>query len=392
PSVAGLGSGSLEKLTKTPIQRQHPFESHISRFALFPTFSSPDDADTGVRSTARSSLNPLIPTRAQDVTVLSKTKGAPFRHEVHLVGREKALTWPGQQGFYHSPAKTSEVLYPPPPKAVCPNPSLRPWSATLCERTARMLRNLERSRWVTSHQLDFTGKDTLIDDFGPMNPIKLDDFHEKTIAMVAGVSPYIVQEQSHPQFIPAKPMNGYKQRIREGHHFLQHHCPPTIQYDGHTDQASSSPERTDQGSQNDSHKRTPIMSGIHRIGQWLLFGHEVTKGLNKLLSLIQSGSPSTGLATGHPWSDTELREGRRITCTSFSGPPWSPPISSHRGIGAPLSRSRSILLALQDSFSKTEAHRCFQQSLQGSPADLRDSIRTGKRHCFYGFNSYYFHD
>ncbi|XP_018596137.2 uncharacterized protein C7orf31 homolog [Scleropages formosus] len=343
-----------EKLTKTPIQRQHPFESHISRFALFPTFSSPDDADTGVRSTARSSLNPLIPTRAQDVTVLSKTKGAPFRHEVHLVGREKALTWPGQQGFYHSPAKTSEVLYPPPPKAVCPNPSLRPWSATLCERTARMLRNLERSRWVTSHQLDFTGS-------GPMNPIKLDDFHEKTIAMVAGVSPYIVQlrEQSHPQFIPAKPMNGYKQRIREGHHFLQHHCPPTIQYDGHTDQASSSPERTDQGSQNDSHKRTPIMSG---------------------------------LATGHPWSDTELREGRRITCTSFSGPPWSPPISSHRGIGAPLSRSRSILLALQDSFSKTEAHRCFQQSLQGSPADLRDSIRTGKRHCFYGFNSYYFHD
>uniref|UniRef100_A0A8C9TBX6 Uncharacterized protein n=1 Tax=Scleropages formosus TaxID=113540 RepID=A0A8C9TBX6_SCLFO len=316
-------SGSDNKLTKTPIQRQHPFESHISRFALFPTFSSPDDADTGVRSTARSSLNPLIPTRAQDVTVLSKTKGAPFRHEVHLVGREKALTWPGQQGFYHSPAKTSEVLYPPPPKAVCPNPSLRPWSATLCERTARMLRNLERSRWVTSHQLDFTGKDTLIDDFGPMNPIKLDDFHEKTIAMVAGVSPYIVQLVS---------------------------C------------AFPSSKK------------------------------QVTKGLNKLLSLIQSGSPSTGLATGHPWSDTELREGRRITCTSFSGPPWSPPISSHRGIGAPLSRSRSILLALQDSFSKTEAHRCFQQSLQGSPADLRDSIRTGKRHCFYGFNSYYFHD
>ena len=62
-------------MIQVPIPKEHPYQSHISRFALFPTFHSPDDPDTGVRAASRQPLNPLIPSSAPEVTVLSKTKG-----------------------------------------------------------------------------------------------------------------------------------------------------------------------------------------------------------------------------------------------------------------------------------------------------------------------------
>lgn len=54
-----------------------------------------------------------------------------------------------------------QVFPPTPPKAVFPNPKLHDWdlSPSLSERTCNMLRNLERSRWITSYQLQHTGKD-----------------------------------------------------------------------------------------------------------------------------------------------------------------------------------------------------------------------------------------
>lgn len=52
----------------------------------------------------------------------------------------------------------------------------------------------------------------------------------------------------------------------------------------------------------------------------------------------------------------------------------------------------SELLELQDSFSRTKAHRNFHESLQDATVDLRDNHHTGRKHFFYGFNSYYFHN
>lgn len=52
----------------------------------------------------------------------------------------------------------------------------------------------------------------------------------------------------------------------------------------------------------------------------------------------------------------------------------------------------SDLLELQDSFSRTKAHRIFHESLQDATVDLRDNHHTGRKHFFYGFNSYYFHN
>lgn len=52
-----------------------------------------------------------------------------------------------------------QVFYPTPPKTVLPNPKLRDWDLTLSERTSNMLKNLEKTHWLTSYQVHFTGVD-----------------------------------------------------------------------------------------------------------------------------------------------------------------------------------------------------------------------------------------
>lgn len=57
-----------------------------------------------------------------------------------------------------------------------------------------------------------------------------------------------------------------------------------------------------------------------------------------------------------------------------------------------LQRPTALLLELQDSFSKTAAQKRFHDSINGETKDLRDNITEGRRHKFYGFNAFYFHN
>lgn len=68
-------------MIKIATPKEHPYSSHISRFAIFPSFRSPDDPETGVRAASQPFLNPLIPNSAPDITLLSKTIGNA-RHAV----------------------------------------------------------------------------------------------------------------------------------------------------------------------------------------------------------------------------------------------------------------------------------------------------------------------
>lgn len=56
------------------------------------------------------------------------------------------------------------------------------------------------------------------------------------------------------------------------------------------------------------------------------------------------------------------------------------------GGGAALS-----LLEVQNSFSKSTAHRNFNSSITRAAANLRDNVVTGKKHDFYGINCFYLH-
>lgn len=116
-----------EKVIEVATPKQHPYASHISQFAMFPSFRSPDDTQTGFRASRRPFPNALVPISAPDIILVSKTKGRaalshwqcvkevklevnncflagnPYRHEVlqsPASSRRKGLIWCGQHGFY----------------------------------------------------------------------------------------------------------------------------------------------------------------------------------------------------------------------------------------------------------------------------------------------------
>ncbi|CAJ1061732.1 uncharacterized protein C7orf31 homolog [Xyrichtys novacula] len=227
-----------EKMIKIAMPKQHPYSSHISKFAMFPSFHPPEDPETGVRAASKPFLSPLIPNRAPDVTVLSKTIGkqatyldriksqnrsvisvflcigAPFRHEIlesPISQSKKTVMWTGEHGFldYTKPLKgQNQVFYPTPPKTVLPNPRLCDWDLTLSERTCNMLRNLERTHWLTSYQMNYTG-------LGPANPLKMDDFVVKQSNPVGmDLHRTLLRERSFPVFVPSKPTQGCRGRQR----------------------------------------------------------------------------------------------------------------------------------------------------------------------------------
>uniref|UniRef100_A0A3Q3EZ48 Uncharacterized protein n=1 Tax=Labrus bergylta TaxID=56723 RepID=A0A3Q3EZ48_9LABR len=153
-----------EKMIKIATPKQHPYSSHISQFAMFPSFCSPDDPETGVRATSKLVLNPLIPNRAPDVTLLKKTKGNPYRLEVldsPVKNNNKAVLWTGEHGFLDPLRGEKQLFYPTPPRTVLPNQRLRDWDLTLSERTSNMLKNVERTHWLTSYQMHYTGEGAL---------------------------------------------------------------------------------------------------------------------------------------------------------------------------------------------------------------------------------------
>lgn len=58
----------------SPYPIEHPYHTHISRGAMFPTFTSPKDLYTGIKARSQQPFPPTVPTKAYDTTVL-KTRG-----------------------------------------------------------------------------------------------------------------------------------------------------------------------------------------------------------------------------------------------------------------------------------------------------------------------------
>lgn len=80
-----------------------------------------------------------------------------------------------------------------------------------------------------------------------------------------------------------------------------------------------------------------------------------------------------------------------------SQPAWRPERHTETALpewipGFEVLQRPTALLELQDSFSKTAAQKRFHDSINGETKDLRDNITEGRRHKFYGFNAFYFHN
>uniref|UniRef100_A0A8C9X6Y4 Uncharacterized protein n=1 Tax=Sander lucioperca TaxID=283035 RepID=A0A8C9X6Y4_SANLU len=297
-----------EKMIKIATPKEHPYSSHISKFAMFPSFSSPDDPKTGVRAASQPFLNPLIPNSAPDITLLSKTIGSPYRHEVletTINTRKKAVMWTGEHGFCDPLKGENQVFYPTPPKTVLPNPKLRDWDLSISERTSNMLKNLERTQWLTSYQMHHTGS-------GPTNPLKIDDFKDK-ICDITGMN-------------------------------------------SHT---------------------APLVESLRTF----ISQSSVAKDLAGIESNVELSLRASS-------EQEKLAKGREPP-HSISNPCILPRMDRVGNVGREGAALR--LLDLQNSFSKTKAHRNFNSSITRAAVNLRDNVVTGKKHDFYGINCYYLH-
>ncbi|XP_074508546.1 sperm-associated microtubule inner protein 4 [Sebastes fasciatus] len=482
-----------EKMIKIATPKQHPFSSHISQFAMFPSFRSPDDPETGVRAASQPFLNHLIPNSAPDVTLLSKTIGSAYRHEVldtSMKTRKKAVTWSGEHGFldHAKPLKgENQVFYPIPPKTVLPNGKLRDWDLSLSERTSNMLKNLERSHWVTSYQMHHTGS-------GPANPLQMDDFKEKMCA-ITGMNSHTapLRERSFPVFVPSKPRGGWRRRQgstcspaaaeltnlspapNQGTAAINQHRPQeiTAKYNeapdpnqrGHHSQSKyssgSTEARSAEPSQEVLHKQqtessayegrmrenckfqldgSPIEVSVSQSSREAnaarnadkerpldlcncpLSQEEMEVNREKSLmepcvkdepsskneyfkdernvSSISQSSMAKDLAgieshaklssRAAPWHETPPHS----ICTPciLPRPPVLPGIRPEDRVETSGREGAALcLLDLQNSFSKTKAHRDFNNSITRAAVNLRDNVVTGKKHDFYGINCYYLH-
>ncbi|XP_062592501.1 uncharacterized protein LOC134253941 [Saccostrea cucullata] len=201
PQVMKMGEIMINK----DFPAEHPYSSHMSRYAVFPTFQSPEDAKRGIQARREQPINAEMPATAFDVQIIHKTKGYGDRRELQYFPKESekvGLEWKGEDGF-HQLVKAHggrQQYYPTPPKVVCPN--LQDRAEKITERSANAMRNLERNHWQTTYDLNNTG-------LGPLNPMKLDNLDDKKRAMdVYGVEDNKLYPRSINTFDPPRPFEG----------------------------------------------------------------------------------------------------------------------------------------------------------------------------------------
>ena len=62
-------------MIKKPFPAEHPYSSHMSNYAIFPSFETPEDPKRGYRAREQDPKNDEMPAMNNDVIILNKTKG-----------------------------------------------------------------------------------------------------------------------------------------------------------------------------------------------------------------------------------------------------------------------------------------------------------------------------
>ncbi|KAJ1100363.1 hypothetical protein NDU88_005449 [Pleurodeles waltl] len=453
---------------------EHPYQSHISKYAMFPSYRSPDDPDTGVRASSAPPLHPHTPASSYDAVVLRKTSGNPCRHEVIKIpfdSLRKSLHWPGQHGYFHIPKfdkGNQQIYYPKPPKTVLPNATLRPWEETLSQRSVNAMRNMEKSQWLTTYNQSFTGR-------GSMNPLQIDDFHAKLIGKLTGAvdDNAELKEQYLSNFLPARPLEGRYARLLQDRMPLElpdldstyehpqenninlpsypeaqvqtvsntltswnlNHCDSCekcrkmrsegLNYMPHNyicsehQNAQFCPQTHDQDNKplsnetheiNKNHKALQFQKITDTCVNEALYQRQLTEipvspepwpkpvyyedlppsKLNQCMVGQNPFSLTTSMMDGDSCGHKiQLPKSLRNPRDLASAPPRARTVSFSKAQARP--HTATTLQELEDSFSKSEAHKILHQIYPEKPKDLRDNSYSGKRNTFFGFNSFYFH-
>ncbi|XP_073437486.1 sperm-associated microtubule inner protein 4 [Dendrobates tinctorius] len=410
---------------------EHPYHSHISKYVMFPNYTSSEES-----SRCSTPLRPQTPASGYPTIVLRKTKGNPYRHEIvtNTSDAEKfPLTWPGQHGYYHLPKSHIEnvqIFYPIPPKTMAPNALHKPYEESLSERTLNLQRNLIKSQWLTSYNRSFTGN-------GEMNPLQLDDFHDRVIGKITSRTDE--NTEMKPTFVStvlhARPLEGRIARLRDGRR-------PLVREERYIDlesEITACAEHSDKKSVTDS--PPPCIHAIYtnldecNTTEKKQFHPQYTKCQHKdadirkitdtersealyrrqLMPLpypleykpvyIDSCQPlgqdqymespyslskhaqqndCTSKATGFGKEQNNKSLSYCINQTTLQ----THSTTNNHGRTLP----RPSLQELQDSFSRSQAHKALHMHFPENAKDLRENYCSGKKQRFYGFHSFYFHN
>uniref|UniRef100_A0A669PCH7 Chromosome 7 open reading frame 31 n=1 Tax=Phasianus colchicus TaxID=9054 RepID=A0A669PCH7_PHACC len=373
-----------------PFPTSHPYQTHISRYAMFPDFRSPEDRDTGTDASSCQPFHSNIPCKAFDMVVLRKTRGNPYRHEV--VGTpfdslKEALCCSRQHACLQLPKFSEEkdqIYYPNPSKIVAPNSTFRELEHKVSSRTSNILQNLERAQWITTYNRNFTGKhfkETFVSSLSQVRPLG-----GRTVRLLQGRRPReSVLQGQHCCHEQAKPPQVSQQKD----HYLDAGLPiSTFQKIIDRKQA----EALSQGQFSGRPELQSLPESAHSLS-WEdlktkhLDQHTIWANPLSEAVLPQDGNREESKIVLHKlWnqeaSEPAWRPEDRLREVAL--PEWIP--------GSEVARRQTVLLELQDSFSKTAAQKRFHDSINGETKDLRDNINEGRRHEFYGFNAFYFHN
>ncbi|KAM5156778.1 sperm-associated microtubule inner protein 4 [Mantella aurantiaca] len=423
PPAASLSGKQIQ----ADFPAEHPYHSHISKFAVFPSYR-PDE--TVRRSTP---IHPQTPACGHPTMVLKKTKGNPYRHEVIAIpsGSQKvALTWPGQQGYHHLPKfhhGNDQIYYPIPPKTVAPNPLSKTYEETPSDRTVNCQRNAIKSQWLTTYKRSFT-------DRGEMNPIQLDDYYEKVIGNITGMTDE--NTEMKPAFVStvlqARPIEGRTARVRDGRRTLVKEEEPVsgnVEYKPslndevesaihasctsdtvgnmvHTHHTNKA-QNTEHSSPKRKHKEPQIRKITDTEQTDALYKRQLTPVPTYDLEYepvhkeFPSGQDSCIVV--HEKA-SELNEPFQKRCSTSQEACYVKPQDNHsvlshyihqntlRAQSAGKTLPHATLLVLQDSFSRSTAHKTFHKNFPEHTKDLRENCHSGRKHKFYGLHSFYYHN
>ncbi|XP_063778079.1 sperm-associated microtubule inner protein 4 [Pseudophryne corroboree] len=407
---------------------EHPYHSHISKFAVFPSFRPTEEP---VRSATP--LHPHAPSCAYPAIILKKTKGHPYRHEIISLpsdSQKVPMTWPGQQGYNHVPKfnhENNQIYYPIPPKTMAPNALNKPFEEMLSERTVNLQRNLMKSQWVTSYNRSFT-------DNGEINPLQLDDFHEKVIYKISGRTDE--NTEMKPTFLStvlrARPLEGRIARLREGrrplvkedlsvdlesknaHHAheldttcvtcMQSSCTCGATGSGLDSCNTAEQEYTRCSSSMWKHKEPSLCKITDTEQHDAFYRRQITpiitsydmenncyKDLHpRKQQQYVTFDPSKPFTHNDPTNleacSVEAQNNHSVLLSHCNN------IHMLRNTGTICDPEKTALLKLQDSFSMSEAHKAFHRNFPAKTKDLRENHHSGRQHKFYGFHSFYYHN
>uniref|UniRef100_A0A8B9VJ44 Uncharacterized protein n=1 Tax=Anas zonorhyncha TaxID=75864 RepID=A0A8B9VJ44_9AVES len=341
--------------------------------------------------------------------------GNPYRHEVVSIppdSLKKALHWPGQYTYFQ--VEKGQIYYPNPPKMVAPNSTFKELEHNLSPRTTNMLRNTERAQGITTYSRNFTGK-----QLGPMNPLILDDYYMKAVGRLTGElgTDVELKETFLSSLSQVRPLEGRTARLLQGrrpHESIlqeQGSCqeqaqPPCLYYqkDHYLDTElpiNEFQKITDTWQTEALYKRQ--FSGMSELESLPKSAHCLSCEDTKPKLLDQHTVWENPVSLNKPLLPQDVNsEERRIELHNLwyqeaSQPAWRPERRTETALpewipGFEVLQRPTALLELQDSFSKTAAQKRFHDSINGETKDLRDNITEGRRHKFYGFNAFYFHN